>query len=68
MLSIMLSKKVHVREHTVVRPNDQAGVLRGLRPRYCEVCRPPVAKADSLTRKKPHPVLVKNSRVNKKAR
>ena len=39
----------------------------GPRPRYCETCRPPVAKANTLTMKKPRPMLVKNSKVAKKA-
>ena len=39
----------------------------GPRPKCCETCRPPVSTTDTLTKKKPCPVLVKNSKVNKKA-
>jgi hypothetical protein len=38
----------------------------GPRPKYCETCRPPVSTTDTRKKKKPRPVLVKNTKAAKK--
>lgn len=37
----------------------------GPRPKYCEACRPPISTTDTRKKKKPRPVLVKNTKAIK---